>query len=345
MRKAKKSVRVEVIALSLFIVALVGYATFFTVGSSVNAQMNIDAGGTIKCAGELKKCQQMPETTEAEKKAKQECLKKNEKGATAIICGTGKCTAFCEQGICRGDGGNPGCPKASDKQADGKQKEEPKKDEGKGGGGEPPKMPEIPKKEPKKEEPKQDQKPCPTTSTSIVSENGQQTTVVGQNAGRSPGASQAVDQYGRPCPTNAPANFFASLKDNLLKFLFASTTPLTSDDLVGLTPEEQLQKISDLINGNPSLVDKPARIEATNKLANQYEKSGFQGTVEQVVAHTNTMSVDDINNAVNNVQDDLKELAKSQSAELTPSVIDSNPESSTNVINAVTDWLKGWFGF
>ena len=114
---------------------------------------------------------------------------------------------------------------------------------------------------------------------------------------------------------------------------------------MGLTPEEQLQKISDLINGNPSLVDKPARIEATNKLANQYEKSGFQGTVEQVVAHTNTMSVDDINNAVNNVQDDLKELAKSQSAELTPSVIDSNPESSTNVINAVTDWLKGWFGF
>ncbi|MBI4067964.1 hypothetical protein HY413_00970 [Candidatus Kaiserbacteria bacterium] len=324
MRKAKKSVRVEVIALSLFIAALAGYATFFTVGSSVQAQVEGNAGCGSKWAQHYGEAQKEfpPEKGGNDAMWKQKADEKN--GAEACKDDQGS-TGQCDKGtdkptpnktICRGDKDKNGNP-ASD--AGKKKAEDAMKDkgDGKGGGGEPPKMPEMPKKEPKQDQPKQ-----------------------GCQLG------QTTDQNGQPCPKeNAPANFLSQMKDKLLKaFTDAFNPETTNNDLSQMTPEQQLQKISDLINGNPTLDSKPERIEATNNLANAYEKAGFQGTPENIVAHANQMSIPEIDQAADNTNS-LRDLAQSQSADLQPTVTGSNPESSSNIIPTVYNWLTSWFGF
>jgi len=327
MRKAKKSIHVEVVALSLFIGVLAMYAVFSTIGSDADAAGPADG----VCIAYKKSCDEM-----TDEKQKQECLKKIQPGAKKIDCKDSICQGFCELGgggggaLCRGDGGNTGsCPKASDEGAkkakeaadkaakdlaDKAKKEEPK------GGGEPPKMPEMPKKEPKPPEQK-DPNACPN------------------------GKTRGVDGK---CPDeNPPASFesFWEKAKNSLPEALQKAFGLREPDK--LSPVEQLQQVADLVNRDASVPtsQKEALADALNDYITAARANGNTQPVESLVATNKNRPIDDIESATTELNDYAASAGGTN--ELNPVYTgSSNPQTSQNVITAVGNWLKKWlFGF
>jgi len=330
MRKAKKSIHVEVVALSLFIGVLAVYAVFSTFGS--NAQAGPDANG--QCSAKFDECvqQKMKEDpNKTEQQAKDECIGPTMAqmcsdsmcqgkcappmggGKYPIVCGGEKCGNQPEKAS---DEGAKKAKEAADKAAkdlaDKAKKEEPK------GGGEP-KMPEMPKKEPKPPEQK-DPNAC------------------------SNGKPRGVDGK---CPDeNPPASFesfWEKAKSSLPESLQKAFGLQEPDKL---SPVDQLQQIAGFVNRDASVPtsQKEALTGALNDYITAARANGNTQPIESLVAINKNRPIDDIESATT----DLNDYAASAGGtnELNPVYTgSSNPQASENIITAVGNWLKGLFGF
>lgn len=317
MRKAKKSIHVEVVALSLFIGVLAVYAVFSTVVGS-----DVDAAGPADgvCVAHKAKCDAMTKPEQA--KEKEDCLKKIQPGKKEIGCKDSVCQGFCELGgggaLCRGDGGNTGsCPKASDDGAkkakeaadkaakdlgDKAKKEEPK------GGGEPPKMPEMPKKEPKQDQPK-DPNAC---------DNGKPRGVDGK------------------CPSDNPPPSFESFWEGMKNSLPESLRKaLSLDEPDKLTPDEQLRQIAEQVDTTPDL-SAPQKEALKDYIAAARDVGNTQ-PIETLISENKNRTPESLEEGTSELQR-YAESAGGQNPLIETGSI--NPESSGNIITAIGNSLK-----
>ena len=344
MRKAKKSIRVEAAALSLFIVVLAGYATFFTVGSNVKAAGGDDAANA-GCAASWRQFHQQA-VQNKDPNPTQKADEQNSKVPCKAEGGSGHCNA--KEGS------------QSPKDICGAEKDQK---------GEPLKMPELPKKEPKKEEPKD----CP---------NGQQKGPDGkcpcdsnqQNQPATFGADVshlARTSYGgiatssNPCPEQQsgfslanflPSGFQQSVKDFIsTTFGYSPDNPIATNE-AGATVDQsgdfstaEIQRIAheqiSTVNVNPSLSTEEkeaiiayieARVEAKK---NPLSDSGVQVIVSQ--------PSDDLNNQTLAIRHGIEtNTLVSTTGEFGNSTADYlQPNTSVNIGAKVWSLIKSIFGF
>lgn len=333
MAKAKKSVRVEVVALSLFIVSLVGYNVISSVsistqsmGAQAGAPTNVDAGGNAQCDAAWKNHLQ---------KAIQEKAPNPEQVADGRNKGTAcglKCPGKCDVGltpptphvtVCRADGctgqdEKMGTPDEAAKAAADKAKE--LADQAKGG--DPSKAMEAAKglMDALKPKPKEPTAGTPTT------ENG---------------CPEGQEKVGTVCQhKSAAANFseksgITGLLDAFKSaFLGTPTSPLS-----GLSPEEQLAEMAKQINADPTISteSKPAVID----FAEAYiEKNGEAPSTAQINAVA-ARPLDEIPRTVSAIDEAAKDLNI-----LVPSsnsLSGGSSSADSNIINKVLNWLTSWF--
>ncbi|MBI2048522.1 MAG: hypothetical protein HYT30_01180 [Parcubacteria group bacterium] len=326
MRKARKSANVEVIAFSIFIVALVGYnilGTFSILPQSMGAaagSSNIDCGASWK--GFYQKAQaDYPPPQGNDAKWKQEADTKNQTQPCSEPGGSGKCGFGMAPNITpnatvcsadKDDAGNKatdeGAKQAMDaakKAAEDLAKKAGEKKGGEGGG-----MPQMP--QPKEKPPKQpeDNKGCP---------EGQEKTATG-------------------CQEKNPAaNFGSGTLSNFLES-FKKTFGLTGGSgSGGETPEEALARIAGEIDKDPTVPaqSKPAIQGYVKAFIDEHGAAPTSAQIKQVVG----MPV----NEIPQTRDALREAAQGLNTLAPSSGLfgsgNSSPEE-TNVLNRVFNWLK-----
>ncbi|MBI4067963.1 hypothetical protein HY413_00965 [Candidatus Kaiserbacteria bacterium] len=311
MRKAKRSIRVEVVALSLFIVALVGYAAFFA-GSNVKAAGGDDAANA-GCAASWKQFYQQA-VQNKDPNPTQKADQQNSQVPCKAEGGSGHCNA--KEGS------------QSPKDICGAEKDQK---------GEPLKMPELPKSQPKEKKPCQDpNQQSGYAGTSLLF--------------RSPTSTQPCSATSTSAYT--PASFLGSIPSNIrdaFTSLFSGSSGSGSDIESGdatrqLSLEEQLERVAELVNQNPSITafDKPAYIAAEQGYLKAAGSQVItQADVDHAVRRLSQQAIDAIPQVAEEVLSDLHRAAIEQSI-LVPTGEGAN--TSTNIITIVGNWLKGLFG-
>ena len=331
MRKASKSARFEVIALSLFIIMLAFYAAFFTVGSSARAEINVDAGTNTDCKTSWEKFKKQgenqpdPAQYADEKNGQMRCGNKGlgwcnrGEGSSATdhvtVCGADRVS---------GQGEKMGTPeetaKAAMKAAEdlAKQAGEKKGGEQGGGGG----MPQLP------------QPPQKSGGDKSADANGN--CPVGQ------------EKVGLVCKVKSAAADFnteagksTSTLQTLLdsfKKTFGFNDSGVGDDS-GMTLEERLQKIADQIDADPTIAtaSKPAMRDFAKVFI---EKNGIAPTKEQIKVIADK-PIEEIPRTATALDDATKELNV-----LVPSggtFTEGHTTEESNILNRVFTWFKSLF--